>query len=148
MENDLYLEAFYFQSATLEHCLQYAIEYQEEWIEGLVTRSDLKFQGTKSLKDKTLGQLIATFDRYCLDEDLVSRLSNFNSLRKGFVHGLLDSAVPELNELARKKYPNNCQLVRDMCLFNSKLAIKLAQRAERKARNLSARDAIKTKSKK
>ncbi len=104
-KNNFYLEAFYLSSAVIEHTLHLTILFQEEWIAKLLKRYKIKFElnSSEKLKEKTLGQLISIFAKYCDDDELISKLNDFNSFRKRTVHYLLDNSLEDLNLEAKNK---------------------------------------------
>lgn len=119
-KNKFFLEAFYLYSSVIEHILQKAIEFQEEWIVRLLKKSKIRFVKTKpkDLKEKTLGQLIAIFSRYCDDEEIISQLNNFNSFRIKLVHRLLDHSIEDLNKEAQRKQITYNELVSKLSRYN------------------------------
>jgi hypothetical protein len=77
-----FLESFVLYSVTLEFCLQNSIKYQELWIKNILSKSKVAFKKTEKIEEKTLGQLIGIFSNYCSDGGLISKLNEFNSIRK------------------------------------------------------------------
>jgi|GEM_PF-4855763 len=122
-KNSFHLEAFYLYSATIEHCLQDAVILQEELLDRLAKRSGLKYKqsGEKTIREKTLGEVIKYFSKYDDDPALVSRLNAFNSLRKKVVHKLLDNSLEQLDKEVKSKYREYSDLVRDLCKYNVRL---------------------------
>jgi hypothetical protein len=136
--NGFYLEAFYLYSATLEHCLQDAIRYQEEWVKHTLQKSSLRFEtiSPENLKEKTLGQLISLFARYCADTDLISKLHEFNSSRKKFVHRILDHSMKELDSEAKSKTKTYNELVSKVSRYNVQILNKKIKAHRRKINTL------------
>lgn len=135
-----YLEAFYIFSATIESLLQVIIFTQEDWINNLAKKSNLRLSKTpsKTLKEKTLGQLIVIFSKYCTDETLISQLNDFNSLRKKIVHRLLDHAVIDLNTVVEKKIANFYSLISKLTDYGIDLLDKTLRKFGRDTKKIKA----------
>lgn len=119
-ENKFFLEAFYLYAAVIEHTLQKTIGFQEEWLARVLKKSKLGFVKTKKkdLEEKTLGQLIGIFARYCNDEEIISKLNEFNSMRTKLVHHLLDYSIENLNKETQKKQTTYHELVSRLSNYN------------------------------
>ena len=131
--NNFFLEASYLYSAVIEHILQNAIGYQEEWFVRLLKKSKLRFVKTKpkELREKTLGQLIGIFSRYCDDKEIISQLNEFNSFRIQLVHRLLDHSIEDLNKEAQKKQRTYNQLVAKLSNYNVMILKKIIRNNNR-----------------
>lgn len=136
VKNKFFLEAFYLYSAELESILQKAVEHQEDWVEVLLNKSKLKLikNNQAKLKEKTLGELISLFARYCNNEMLISRLNDFNSFRKKIVHYLSRSPIEITNEQAKKRRISYYQLVSELHEYNIDILTKHNRRLRRKLR--------------
>ena len=133
------LEAFYLCSAIIEFLLQASITTQEKWISVLLKESQMKFISSSEdlLKEKTLGQLINIFSKYCNDNLLISELNNFNSFRITLVHKLLDQDIIVLNDTAKLRLVTYNKLVSKLSRYSMKINEKQIRSSNRKIKVLS-----------
>lgn len=135
--NNHHLEAYYLYSNTIEFLLRMAIMSQEIWNKNLLKRSGINFKVLKEsdLEDRTLGELIKFFSRYCDDPLIIGELSRFNAFRKKVLHNLLKESISNLNKEADKIYVTYNSLVSKICRYNIKINKKHINHYNRKLKS-------------